>query len=574
VPRAVPLEGLIRAGRGLEPADLVLKNGKVLNVYSGEIYETDVAIAYEHVVGLGPGYKGKKEMDVSGLTLLPGFLDGHLHIESSMVEVPQFARAVVPLGTTSVVADPHEIANVMGYEGIRYMMEASKYNPLNVFFMLSSCVPSSNLESAGSELRAFDIFPFLQERWVLGLAEVMNFPGVLELQGDLLDKIKIAGEKRIDGHAPGLTGKDLNAYIAAGIGSDHECTTVEEAREKLRLGMYIMLREGTGAKNLVDLLPLVTPENSRRCFFVTDDRHPQDILEEGHINHMIKTAIRHGLDPVTAVRMATLNGTEYFGLRKLGAIAPGRYADIVAIDNFKDFNIRYVFKNGELVAQDGEATFTLPPRPPAKIRGSVNIKWLEGDEFVIPARGKRVRVIGVVPDQIVTRALEMEAPVRNGEVVSDPDRDVLKICVVERHRATGNIGKGLVFGIGLKKGAIVSSIAHDSHNIVVVGVTDEDIFKAVTTINKLGGGLAVVADGQVVEALQLPVGGLMSQLSMAEVSEALKRLNRAAHELGSPLKDPFMTLSFLALPVIPELKLTDLGLVDVGRFEIVDLFVG
>lgn len=573
MPRAVPLEGLIRAGRGLEPADLVLKNGRVLNVYSGEIYETDVAIAYEHVVGLGPGYKGKKEIDVNGLTLLPGFLDGHLHIESSMVEVPQFARAVVPLGTTSVVADPHEIANVMGYEGIRYMMEASKYNPLNVFFMLSSCVPSSNLESAGSELRAFDIFPFLQERWVLGLAEVMNFPGVLELQGDLLDKIKIAGEKRIDGHAPGLTGKDLNAYIAAGIGSDHECTTVEEAREKLRLGMYVMLREGTGAKNLVDLLPLITPENSRRCFFVTDDRHPQDILEEGHINHMIKTAIRHGLDPVTAVRMATLNGTEYFGLRKLGAIAPGRYADIVAIDNFQDFNIRYVFKNGELVAQDGEATFTLPPRPPAKIRGSVNIKWLEGDEFVIPARGKRVRVIGVVPDQIVTRALEMEAPIRNGEVVSDPDRDVLKICVVERHRATGNIGKGLVFGIGLKKGAIVSSIAHDSHNIVVVGVNDEDIFKAVTTINKLGGGLAVVADGQVLEALQLPVGGLMSQLSMSEVSEALKRLNRAAHELGSPLKDPFMTLSFLALPVIPELKLTDLGLVDVSRFEVVDLFV-
>ena len=573
MPRAVPLEGLIRAGRGLEPADLVLKNGRVLNVYSGEIYETDVAIAYEHVVGLGPGYKGKKEIDVNGLTLLPGFLDGHLHIESSMVEVPQFARAVVPLGTTSVVADPHEIANVMGYEGIRYMMEASKYNPLNVFFMLSSCVPSSNLESAGSELRAFDIFPFLQERWVLGLAEVMNFPGVLELQGDLLDKIKIAGEKRIDGHAPGLTGKDLNAYIAAGIGSDHECTTVEEAREKLRLGMYVMLREGTGAKNLVDLLPLITPENSRRCFFVTDDRHPQDILEEGHINHMIKTAIRHGLDPVTAVRMATLNGTEYFGLRKLGAIAPGRYADIVAIDNFQDFNIRYVFKNGELVAQDGEATFTLPPRPPAKIRGSVNIKWLEGDEFVIPARGKRVRVIGVVPDQIVTRTLEMEAPIRDGEVVSDPDRDVLKICVVERHRATGNIGKGLVFGIGLKKGAIVSSIAHDSHNIVVVGVNDEDIFKAVTTINKLGGGLAVVADGQVLEALQLPVGGLMSQLSMSEVSEALKRLNRAAHELGSPLKDPFMTLSFLALPVIPELKLTDLGLVDVSRFEVVDLFV-
>ncbi len=573
MPKPVPIEALIRAGRGVEPADLILRGGRVLNVFSGELYETDVAIAHEHVVGLGPGYEGKEEIDVRGLILLPGFMDGHLHIESSMVEVPQFARAVVPLGTTSVVADPHEIANVMGIEGLRYMMESSKYNPLNVFFMLSSCVPSSDLESAGSSLRAFDLFPFLQEKWVLGLAEVMNYPGVLNLDEDLLDKIKIASQKRVDGHAPGLSGKDLNAYVAAGVGSDHECTTREEAEEKLRAGMYIMIREGSAAKNLVDLLPLVNERNSRRFFFVTDDRNPQDLLDEGHINYAVKLAIRQGLDPVVAVQMATINCADYFGLRKLGAITPGRYADIVAIDNFRDFNIRMVFKNGTLVAVDGRAIWEDPPRPPVSLRGSMNLKWLEGDEFQIEARGRRCRVIGIIPDQIVTRSLVEDAPVSNGWLISDPDRDLLRLYVLERHRASGNIGRGLVRGLGLRKGALASSVAHDSHNVVAVGVDDEDLFRAVVSINKMGGGLVVVADGEVVESLELPIAGLMSRLSVPEVAQRLRRLNEAAADLGVRVRDPFMTLSFLALPVIPELKLTDLGLVDVTRFETVDLFV-
>jgi adenine deaminase len=573
MPKPVPLERLIRAGRGLEPADLVLRGGTVLNVFSGELLRADVAIADEHVVGFGSGYIGREEMDVSGLILLPGFIDGHLHIESSLVEVPQFARAVVPLGTTSVVADPHEIANVMGIEGLRYMMESSKYNPLNVFFMLPSCVPATSLESTGSSLRAFDLFPFFQERWVLGLAEVMDYPGVLNLDEDLLDKIKIASDKRVDGHAPGLSGKDLNAYVATGVSSDHECTSREEAEEKLRAGMYVMIREGSAAKNLADLLPLVNEGNSRRFFFVTDDRHPHHLLSEGHLNHVIKTAIRQGLDPVLAVQMATINCAEYFGLRKLGAIAPGRYADIVAIDNFEDFRVRLVFKNGQLVARDGEAIWEEVPRPSPNLRGSMNLKWLEGDEFQIPAKGQLCRVIEVVPDQIVTRQRIEKATVLNGQVISDPERDLLRLFVLDRHRASGNVGKGLVKGLGLRRGALASSIAHDSHNVIAVGVEDEDIFRAVVTVNKMGGGLVVAADGQVLEQLELPIAGLMSKLSVREVSERLRRLNEAAAELGVRLKDPFMALSFLALPVIPELKLTDMGLVDVERSELVSLFV-
>ena len=567
------LEELIHKARGLSKCDLVLRNARVVNVFSSEIIETDVAIHGERIIGLGPGYRGDEEVDLKGLYLAPGFMDGHVHIESSMVEVPQFARAVVPLGTTSVIADPHEIANVLGYEGIRYMMDSSKYNPLNVFFMLSSCVPSSHLETAGSELRAFDIFPFLREKWVLGLGEMMNYPGVLNADSDVLDKLKIVQEKRIDGHAPGLSGKDLNAYIAAGVQSDHECTTVPEALEKLRLGMYIMIREGTGTKNLKDLLPLVTEENERRIFFCTDDRHPNDILEEGHIDYIIRTAIANGLDPITAIRMATLNTAEYFGLRRLGAVSPGRYADLVTFSDLKKIDIRHVYKNGKLVAMDGIPVYDPPVRPQTPIRSSVNIKWLEGDEFIIPANGSRCRVIGVVPNQIVTEKLEMDCAVQDGKVVSDTKRDIIKIFVVERHRATGNIGKGLVKGFHLKRGAIASSIGHDSHNIVVVGVEDADIFKAVTAINKMGGGIAVVENERVIESLELPVAGLMSNKPLEFVSKRTKSLIEATHSLGVTLEDPLMTLSFMALPVIPSLKLTDTGLVDVEKFEHVDLFV-
>ena len=564
---------LIQAARHQIKCSLVLRNARVIDVYSGEVVRSDVAVYRDTIVGLGSGYRGEEEVDLKGMHLAPGFIDGHVHIESSMVEVPQFSRAVVPLGTTSVIADPHEIANVLGYEGIRYMMDASKYNPLNVFFMLSSCVPSSPLESAGSELRAFDIFPFLRERWVLGLGEMMNYPGVLNAEPDVLDKIKIVTEKRIDGHAPGLSGADLAAYIAAGVESDHECTTVDEAREKLALGMYIMIREGSGTKNLHDLLPLVTPENERRCFFCTDDRHPDDILREGHINYIIKSAIKAGLNPVTALRMATLNTAEYFGLRKLGGIGPGKLADMVVFDDFDSFHIHKVYKNGTLVAQDGVPVYEIPVRKPAMLRSSVNIKWLEGDEFSIPVRGKRCRIIGVILDQIVTHLIEMEPSVRDGHVISDPERDLVRLYVLERHRASGNIGKGLMTGFGLKRGAIASSISHDSHNIIAAGISARDIMKAVTTINKMGGGIAVVDNSTVLEALELPIAGLMSNKPIEFVSSRTRDLISACRALGIQLKDPLMTLSFMALPVIPRLKLTDRGLVDVEKFAHVDLFL-
>lgn len=567
------LDKIIKAARGDHPVDLLLKNVNLINVVSGEIYPTDIAIEDQLIIGIGPDYEAKELIDLSGLFASPGFIDGHVHIESSMVTTSQFARGVVPLGTTSVIADPHEIANVLGYEGIRFMMESAKYNPLNVFFTLPSCVPSTKLETAGSQLRAFDIFPFLREKWVVGLGEMMNFPGVINVDEEVLDKIKIASEKRIDGHAPGVSGKNLSAYIAAGISSDHESTTPEEALEKLRLGMYVMIREGTGTKNLLDLLKMVTPENSRRCVFCTDDRHPNDILDEGHINFMIKTSISQGIDPISAIRMATLNPAEYYNLRKLGFLSPGNFADIVIIEDLKKINIKMVFKNGSLVAENGHIKHDMPFKPEVKIRSSVNIKWLEGDEFKIPARGDRCRVIGLIRDQIVTESLEDRPKIENGLVISDPERDLLRCYVVERHHASGNIGKGLVKGFGLKKGAIASSISHDSHNIVVVGVDDEDIFKAVTQINKMGGGLSIVSDGKVLQSLELPIAGLMSNQPLEVVNKTLQKLIQQTKELGCSLSDPFMAISFLALPVIPKLKITDLGLVDVNKFEFVDLFI-
>lgn len=563
---------LIQVAQGKQPADLLLRGAQVVNVFSGEIYPADVAIWDEFVVGFG-AYEAVETIDLHGLYLCPGFIDGHVHVESSMVEVPQFARAVVPRGTTSVVCDPHEIANVMGYDGIRYMLESSKYNPLNVFIMLPSCVPSSPFETSGSELRAFDIYPFFGEKWVLGLAEVMNYPGLLAGDAELLDKLKIIHDKRIDGHAPGLSGLPLCAYVSAGIASDHECTTVEEAREKLRMGLHIMIREGTGAKNLHDLLPLVTPETSSRCMFVTDDRHPSDLLEEGHMDHMVRSAIAQGLPPVTAIQLASFNAARYFMLNNHGAVAPGYYADLVAFESLSDIKVRKVFKNGKLVAEDGEATWQLPERPRMALRGSVNIQWLEGDEFRIPARGRRVRVIELMPDQLLTRGLVEEALIEDGLCLADTERDILKLFVIERHQASGKMGKGFVRGFGLREGAIATTIAHDSHNMIVLGATDEDMMAAAIQLNKLGGGLVIAKGGRAIADLPLPVAGLMSRKPMEEVNRDLTALVEIAHLLGVRQKDPFMTLSFLALPVIPELKLTDQGLVDVIRFEKVDLFV-
>ncbi|MGQ9603626.1 MAG: adenine deaminase [bacterium] len=566
------LRELIKVARGFEPCDLVLRGGNLINVFSGEIYPADVAIFDGIVVGIGD-YKGLEEIDVRGKYLSPGFIDGHVHIESSMVEVKEFARAVVPRGTTSVVIDPHEIANVFGLEGIQYMLRSSKFNPLNVFLMLPSCVPATEFETSGSNLKGFDLYPLLTEKWVLGIGEVMNYPGVLALDQDLLDKIMMANDKRVDGHAPDLGGLDLCAYVAAGVKSDHEATTSEEAMEKLRLGMHIMIREGSLTKNLKDLLPIITADNIDRCFFVTDDRHPRDILEEGHIDFLVRTAIASGLEPVSAIRLATINCAEYFRLDKLGAIAPGFIADVVVLDSLENVEVSMVLKRGKVVAREGKLLSLDAEPPKINLRSSINIKFLKLEDFEISARGKTIRAIQIQPKQIKTRQVLAEAKIENGKAVSDPDRDIIKVVVIERHHASDNIGKGFLKGLGLKSGAMASSISHDSHNIVVAGTNDRDMLEAVIDICRMKGGLVIVDEGKVLARLPLPVAGLMSDKPMDAVKEELDQLDRVAADLGVEIADPFMALSFVTLAVVPDLKLTDLGLFDVQQFKFVDVFV-
>ena len=566
------LDELIAAARGETRADLLLKNARVVNVFSGEIQSGHVAVAKDRIVGIGE-YDAARIIDLKGAYLTPGFIDGHVHLESSMVTVPEYAKAVVPNGTTAVVADPHEIANVLGDEGIRYVIDASKDSPLDVFVMVPSCVPATHLETSGARLNAEDIVAFLHYPEVLGLAEMMNFPGVLLRAPDVLEKIKVASGRLVDGHAPGLTGRDLAAYAAAGIRSDHECTTAEEALEKVRLGITVMIREGTAAKNLEALLGAVRPENSHRFLFCTDDRHPADLLAEGHLNFMIRKAVERGMDPALAVRLATLNPALYFGLKDRGAVAPGYRADLAAFDDFDAMRVRLVLKDGRIVSKDGEWTDTGRAPAAGAARPSVRIAPIDVTKFQIPSRGKtRVRVIGIVPNQIVTKSAVLDAAVTGGMAVSDVRRDVLKIAVVERHKATGNIGLGFVKGFGLKKGALASSVAHDSHNIIVVATNDADMLAAVKTIADMQGGLVAVADGKTVECLPLPVAGLLSEEPLETVRQRIEALKKAAKTLGCVLDDPFMHLSFLALPVIPELKITDKGLVDVGKFDIVPLW--
>lgn len=568
------LSKIISASKGEIPVDLLLKNAQIINVFSGEIYNDNVAILGEKIVGIGSYNNANKVIDLQNQYLFPGFIDGHVHIESSMVPVGEFSRTVVPLGTTSIVIDPHEICNVLGSAGISYMLKSSKYSPVNVYIMLPSCVPATDLETAGAELKALDLLPFLSDKWVLGLGEMMNYPGVISKDTEVLDKIKIACNARIDGHAPKITGKDLQAYIATGISSEHECTTIEEALERLRLGMYIMIREGSSAKDLRTLIKLVNPYNAHRFIFVTDDRHPADLISEGHINNMVKIALEEGIDPTIVARMSSTNACIYYGLDKLGAIAPGYFADLVVIDNLKDVNISMVFKNGELVAKNGQLLYDSPMQSDIKIRGSVNIRWLAESDFHIRAdNGKyKAHVIGLIPDKIVTNHLIEEIEVTDGLVQPDIERDILKLVVIERHNASGNIGKGLVKGFGLKKGAIGSSVSHDSHNIVVIGTNDNDILNAAIKIRKMQGGIAISVNGKIVDALPLPIAGLMSDRPIKEVQEKLESMETVAKSLlGVTVSAPFGALSFLSLPVIPELKLTDLGLVDVNKFKIIDL---
>lgn len=564
------LAEFIKVARGDTPADLVLKNARVVNVFTGQIQETHIAILETRIVGLGD-YHGREEIDLGGRYVCPGFIDAHVHIESAMVPPNEYARMVVPRGTTTVVADPHEIANVLGLEGIRYMLDMAKYNPLSVYIMAPACVPSTDKETTGAALYWYDLQTLLHEEYVLGLGEMMNYHGVINGQPEVLDRLRAFQGRIKDGHAPGLQGKGLMAYVAANIGSDHECITPEEALRKLELGMFVFLREATTARNLRDLLPIVNEHTSRRLCFCSDDRVPADLMDEGHIDHMIRVAIDGGVDPVTAIRMATLNPSEYFQLHDRGAVAPARRADLVVFSDLQAPRAEMVFRNGKLVARDGQVIPWVRPKPRPVLRSSVNINWAKTN-LRVPAEGRRVRVLGIIPGQIVTEHLIEEMPHRDGEIVPDVERDILKLAVIERHLATGRVGLGFVKGLGLREGAVASSVAHDHHNIVVTGVDDLSMMTAIQATVATQGGLTVASGNTVLAQLPLPIAGLMSDQPFETVRRQMDEVTDAARKLGCRLHDPFMTLSFLALPVIPALKLTDHGLVDVERNAVVSLF--
>ena len=566
------LEERIRFARGDAEVDLVLTNCYVVDVLSGRIHPAQIAIADGIIVGLDSGYRARKTIDLKGKYLAPGLIDCHVHIESSMVSVQEFAGTIMPRGTTSVIIDCHEIGNVMGIAGIRYMMDSAAKVPLDIFFMLPSCVPATPFETSGAVLEAADLKPLIDEPAVLGLGELMNFPGTIAGDPGVLAKLELFKDMLVDGHAPSLTGKDLTAYIAAGPDSDHECTNAGEAEEKLQKGMYIFMREGTAARNLLDLLPVMNAENSSRCCLCTDDRLPGDLLKRGDIDSMLRMAVDAGVSPVTAIQMATINTARRFGLRDRGAVAAGYRADLVVFEDLEKLGVRMVLKGGDMVAEGGELKIAMGEEP-AVLSSTFNVAEFNSEKLRVPASGKNARVIGVIPDQIVTKALSLEVRIEGDLAVADMKKDILKIAVVERHAGTGNVGLGFVQGFGLTRGALASSVAHDSHNIVVVGASDEDMAAAVEKIIQMDGGQVVATGGEAVASLALPIAGLMSPISAQEVAAKLQKLNSSAADIGCKLGDPFIAMSFLALPVIPELKLTDRGLVDVKKFELVPLFV-
>lgn len=552
-------------------AELLIRGAQVLDVFSGRFFSGALALAEGKILGFD-AEEAEEVRDLRGAFLIPGLIDAHVHLESSKLSPKEFARAVLPHGTTAVIADPHEIANVHGISGIRWMIEATWDLPLRVFFMAPSCVPASPLETPGAVLTAQEIREVLGWERVIGLGEVMNFPGLLAGEPDLLRKIEAAAGKLVDGHAPGLSGEALWRYIRAGPRTDHECTSLSEAEEKLRAGMHILIREGTTARNLQALIPILTASSAPFVHFCTDDREPETLLEEGHLDDVLRKAIAFGVAPEVAIAAATIHTARAYGLPGLGALAPGYHADFLVLSDLQRMKIEEVYVAGVKVAEAGRPLFpppVLPPSLPPSLR--VNPAALR---FRIPVGRGKARAIAVIPNQVVTEAVWVEPTVADGEVVSDPKRDILKIAVVERHRGTGNVGLGLVCGFGLRDGALASTVAHDSHHLVVVGTNDEDMQTAVAELVRLGGGQVVVKDGQVLAALPLPIGGLMSDRPLSEVVRASAELRYAAHSLGTKLPDPFMALSFLALPVIPTLKITDLGLVDVRRFKIVPLFGG
>lgn len=553
---------IIAVAAGREKADLVLKNAKYLNVFSNEFLCGDIAVANGLIAGVGK-YDGKTEIDVSGKLVLPGFIDAHIHLESSMVTPAEFAKAVVAHGTTTVITDPHEIANVMGIDGVEYMIQASQNLPIDVHFMMPSCVPATEIDESGAELDCKDIDLYLDNKKVLGLAEMMNYVGVINGDKNVLSKIVTsqAHHKKIDGHAPELSGNDLNAYIAAGVYSDHECSTFENALEKLRKGQFIMIREGTAAHNLKALMPLLTQQYYSRCMFATDDKHPSDLLHGGHIDYIVKQALKNGADPIVALKTATHHAARYFLLNNKGAIASGYLADIVVVDNLEDFNVETVFKRGKLVF-DGEVKDFSAPTVDEKLAekcfDTFHLDSVTPSSFKVDGK---LGLIGLVGGELLTRNLGTADKI-------DVENDILKIACIERHKGTNHIGVGYVKGYSLKSGAVATSVAHDSHNIITVGCNDDDIAVAVNAIKDSKGGIAVVENGKIKALLELPIAGLMSDEPLTTVNEKLENAKLSAYELGADKSiDPFMTLSFLSLPVIPSLRITTKGVFDAENWK-------
>jgi adenine deaminase len=569
---------LIDIARGTIPADVVVRHANLVNVFDGNIEENvDIALAGSQIAGIGR-YDGVTVIDAGGAYAAPSFVDAHMHIESAMVVPGEFAKVALICGTGAVVADPHEIANVAGVRGIRFMLETTRNSPLDFYFMLPSCVPATNLESNGETLDVERLSELRHNPRVLGLAEFMNYPGILSKDPSVLAKLAAFDEQLIDGHSPFLTGTDLEAYAAVGISTDHECTTVDEAREKLARGMWIMMREGSVTRDVKALIPLLTKENMHRVMLATDDRHPSDLVSEGHINYAVNLLLEGGIDLPTAVRLGSLNPATHYNLTRKGAIAPGYWADFILFSDPRHVQPFSTFAKGEIVARDG-AYVGLDEGHPKRsygIKNSINIATPTYEGLRVKAEpGKQLRVLQLIPHQVVTGERRVEPTVdKNGYVVSDTNKDVLKVAVFERHHATGRVGVAFISGFHMVHGAVASSIGHDSHNIIVCGVTDRDMLLAVQQVAFIGGGIVVTSNGQVAGSLPLPYGGLMSDLSVTEVATRLDDLGKVMRDAtGCPLDDPFMTLAFMALPVIPKLKVTDFGLIDVDKFQVVSLFI-
>lgn len=552
---------------------MVLKNAEVFHVYTGEFILCDIAIADGYIAGTG-SYFGIEEIDMQGRYITPGFIDAHVHIESSMLTPYQFAKAALPCGVTTIVTDPHEIANVCGAKGIQYMLDATEQLPLNVYFMLPSCVPATDFEDSGAVLLAEDLEPFMEHPRVLGLAEVMNAPGVLQQDENVMAKLEMAGKGRIDGHAPGLTSSQLMGYAAAGITTDHECITKEQALDRLRAGIKVMLREGTAAKNMRSLLPTVNPDTAPYFMFCADDKIPAELLDSGYINYMVKTAIEEGVSVANALQIATINAARHYGIKDAGAILPGRRADLLVFDKLDEWKPLQVYKDGRLAVDNGQLLQEGRNCDSSSLEHTVNLPPVTVESFRLPLKTEMANVIGLVPYQIVTNKAALAVKRVDGCAVSDVENDILKLAVLERHHATGNIGLGLVKGFGLKRGALASTVGHDSHNLIVIGTNDEDMLAAVQELQRIGGGICIAEDGQIRGALPLPVGGLMTNEPALMVAKQQAEMITLAREMGVPeFYSPFLTLAFLSLPVIPSLKLTDRGLVDVDSFKFIPLEV-